>query len=100
MFTVIGRKRIVEMAISHVTRNRCLVYCFSTVSDSISLFIVLYRYRISLFSRWKQRGMYATCMWVVQLLLVLSKVDSVFIYIPEFYLEALVSFSSCTWCIN
>ncbi|ESR41281.1 E3 ubiquitin-protein ligase RKP [Citrus sinensis] len=47
-------------------------------------------YRISLFSRWKQRGMYATCVWVVQLLLVLSKVDSVFIYIPEFYLEALV----------
>ncbi|MBA0869991.1 hypothetical protein Goshw_006199 [Gossypium schwendimanii] len=47
-------------------------------------------YRVSLFSRWKQRGMYATCMWVVQLLLVLSKLDSVFIYIPEFYLEALV----------
>ncbi|XP_010261124.1 PREDICTED: E3 ubiquitin-protein ligase RKP isoform X2 [Nelumbo nucifera] len=47
-------------------------------------------YRISLFSRWKLRGMYATCMWVVQLLLVLSKVDSIFIYVPEFYLEALV----------
>ncbi|XVE83229.1 hypothetical protein DITRI_Ditri16bG0070800 [Diplodiscus trichospermus] len=47
-------------------------------------------YRLSLFSRWKQRGMYATCMWIVQLLLVLSKLDSVFIYIPEFYLEALV----------
>ncbi|XP_021887448.1 LOW QUALITY PROTEIN: E3 ubiquitin-protein ligase RKP [Carica papaya] len=47
-------------------------------------------YRISLSSRWKQRGMYAMCMWTVQLLLVLSKVDSVFIYIPEFYLEALV----------
>ncbi|KAE8700087.1 E3 ubiquitin-protein ligase RKP [Hibiscus syriacus] len=47
-------------------------------------------YRVSFFSRWKQRGMYATCMWVVQLLLVLSKLDSVFIYIPEFYLEALV----------
>ncbi|KAI4345187.1 hypothetical protein L6164_012334 [Bauhinia variegata] len=47
-------------------------------------------YRISLFSRWKQRGMYAMCMWVVQLLLVLSKMDSVFIYIPEYYLEALV----------
>ncbi|XP_021274649.1 E3 ubiquitin-protein ligase RKP [Herrania umbratica] len=47
-------------------------------------------YRVSLFSRWKQRGMYATCMWIVQLLLVLSKLDSVFIYIPEFYLEALV----------
>ncbi|XP_058084516.1 E3 ubiquitin-protein ligase RKP [Magnolia sinica] len=47
-------------------------------------------YRITLCSRWKQRGMYAACMWIVQLLLVLSKVDSVFIYIPEFYLEALV----------
>ncbi|KAF2284178.1 hypothetical protein GH714_019796 [Hevea brasiliensis] len=47
-------------------------------------------YRISLFSHWKQRGMYATCMWIVQLLLVLSKVDSLFIYIPEFYLETLV----------
>ncbi|KAB2597297.1 E3 ubiquitin-protein ligase RKP-like [Pyrus ussuriensis x Pyrus communis] len=32
-------------------------------------------YRISLLSRWKQRGMYATCMWTVQLLLVLTKVD-------------------------
>ncbi|KAI5582324.1 hypothetical protein BDE02_07G078500 [Populus trichocarpa] len=47
-------------------------------------------YRISLFSRWKQRGMYATCMWIVQLFLVLSRVDSLFIYIPEFYLETLV----------
>ncbi|KAG7637012.1 E3 ubiquitin-protein ligase RKP [Arabidopsis thaliana] len=47
-------------------------------------------FRISLFSRWKQRGMYALCMWVVQLLLVLSKMDSVFVYIPEFYLESLV----------
>ncbi|XP_059431875.1 E3 ubiquitin-protein ligase RKP isoform X2 [Corylus avellana] len=47
-------------------------------------------YRISLFSQWKQRGMYAMCMWIVQLLLVLSKLDSVFVYIPEFYLEALV----------
>lgn len=52
---------------------------------------MLYRYRISLFSRWKQRGMYATCMWIVQLLLVLSRVDSVFVYIPEFYLEVLVN---------
>ncbi|XP_022132552.1 E3 ubiquitin-protein ligase RKP isoform X2 [Momordica charantia] len=46
--------------------------------------------RISLFSRWKQRGMYAMCMWTVQLLLVLSKMDSVFVYIPEFYVETLV----------
>ncbi|KAH7859705.1 hypothetical protein Vadar_004574 [Vaccinium darrowii] len=47
-------------------------------------------YRISLFSQWKQRGMYAACMWIVQLLLVVSKVDSVFLYVPEFYLETLV----------
>ncbi|CAI0554663.1 unnamed protein product [Linum tenue] len=47
-------------------------------------------YRITLFSRWKQRGMYAACMWVVQLLLVLSKVDSLFLYVPEYYLETMV----------
>ncbi|XP_010526636.1 PREDICTED: E3 ubiquitin-protein ligase RKP [Tarenaya hassleriana] len=47
-------------------------------------------FRISLFSRWKQRGMYALCMWVVQFLLTLSKMDCVFVYIPEFYLESLV----------
>ncbi|KAL4578054.1 hypothetical protein LXL04_014169 [Taraxacum kok-saghyz] len=47
-------------------------------------------YRISLFARWKQRGMYAASMWIVQLLLVLSKMDIVFSYIPEFYLETLV----------
>ncbi|BBH05621.1 protein related to KPC1 [Prunus dulcis] len=47
-------------------------------------------YRITLISQWKQRGMYATCMWTVQLLLVLSKVDLLFLYIPEYYLEALV----------
>ncbi|XP_043721494.1 E3 ubiquitin-protein ligase RKP-like [Telopea speciosissima] len=47
-------------------------------------------YRISLSSQWKQRGMYATCKWIVELLLVLSKMGSLFIYIPEFYLEALV----------
>ncbi|CAI0428813.1 unnamed protein product [Linum tenue] len=47
-------------------------------------------YRITLFSRWKQRGMYATCMWIAQLLLVLSKVDSLFLYAPEYYLEAMV----------
>ncbi|XP_051140368.1 E3 ubiquitin-protein ligase RKP [Andrographis paniculata] len=47
-------------------------------------------YRVSLFSRWKQRGMYATCMWIVQLLLVLSKGDPIFSYVPEYYLETLV----------
>lgn len=54
-----------------------------------------YRYRISLSSRWKQRGMYATCMWTVQLLLVLSKVDLLFTYVPEYYLEALVNQMFC-----
>lgn len=47
-------------------------------------------YRISLLSHWKQRGMYAACMRTVQLLLVLSKDDSLFSFVPEFYLEALV----------
>ncbi|KAJ4732688.1 E3 ubiquitin-protein ligase RKP [Rhynchospora pubera] len=47
-------------------------------------------YRISLFSRWKLRGMYASCMWVVDLLLVLSDSDSVFLYVPEYYVESLV----------
>lgn len=47
-------------------------------------------YRVSLLSRWKQRGMYAACMWIVQFLLVVSKLDSIFLYIPEFYLETLV----------
>ena len=49
-----------------------------------------WRYRISLFSRWKQRGMYATCMWIVEMLLVLSNDESLFLYTPEFYLESLV----------
>lgn len=47
-------------------------------------------YRVSLFSRWKQRGMYATCMWVVEMLLVLSNAGSIFLYVPEFYMESLV----------
>ncbi|XP_008810251.2 E3 ubiquitin-protein ligase RKP isoform X1 [Phoenix dactylifera] len=47
-------------------------------------------YRISLFSRWKQRGMYATCMWIVELLLVLSNTDSIFLYVPEYYVESVV----------
>ncbi|XP_047325557.1 E3 ubiquitin-protein ligase RKP-like [Impatiens glandulifera] len=47
-------------------------------------------YRISLLSRWKQRGMYAACMWIVQLLLTLSNADPLFAYIPEFYLETMV----------
>ncbi|KAE9601286.1 putative transcription factor C2H2 family [Lupinus albus] len=47
-------------------------------------------YRVSLFARWKQRGMFAMCMWVVQMLQVLSNTNSMFIYVPEYYLEALV----------
>jgi Kip1 ubiquitination-promoting complex protein 1 len=48
-------------------------------------------YRATLFSPWKQRGMYATCMWVVELLLVLSDSKTIFQYVPEFYVESLVS---------
>uniref|UniRef100_A0A0A9GDP5 RING-type E3 ubiquitin transferase n=1 Tax=Arundo donax TaxID=35708 RepID=A0A0A9GDP5_ARUDO len=47
-------------------------------------------YRATLFSSWKQRGMYATCMWVVELLLVLSESKTIFQYVPEFYVESLV----------
>eukprot|EP01018_Ginkgo_biloba_P039209 Gb_19146 [translate_table: standard] len=47
-------------------------------------------YKVSLLSRWKQRGMYAACMWIVELLLFLSKKDHIFSYIPEFYVETLV----------
>ena len=52
---------------------------------------VAFRYRATLFSPWKQRGMYATCMWVVELLLVLSDSKTIFQYVPEFYVESLVS---------
>eukprot|EP00250_Pteridium_aquilinum_P015144 c22406_g1_i1 orf=516-4535(+) len=47
-------------------------------------------YRVSLFSKWKQRGMFATCMWIVQLLLVLSKRDALFSFVPEYYVETLL----------
>eukprot|EP00249_Psilotum_nudum_P024720 c29275_g1_i2 orf=485-4546(+) len=47
-------------------------------------------YRVSLFSRWKQRGMYATCMWISQLLLLLSKKDVLFSFVPEYYVETLL----------
>lgn len=47
-------------------------------------------YRVTMFARWKLRGMYATCMWLVQLLLVLSKRDPLFSFVPEFYVETLV----------
>uniref|UniRef100_A0A1D1Z8J2 RING-type E3 ubiquitin transferase n=1 Tax=Anthurium amnicola TaxID=1678845 RepID=A0A1D1Z8J2_9ARAE len=47
-------------------------------------------YRVSFSSRWKQRGTYAMCIWIVELLLVLSSDDSLFAYVPEFYLETVV----------
>lgn len=47
-------------------------------------------YRVSLFSKWKQRGMFATCMWIVQLLLMLSKRDALFSFVPEYYVETLL----------
>ncbi|CAA6659544.1 unnamed protein product [Spirodela intermedia] len=46
--------------------------------------------RASLSSPWKQRGTYALCVWVVELLVVLSRDDSHFAYVPEFYLETVV----------
>lgn len=73
----------------------CAQFSSCTQHENLILFN---RYRLSLFSRWKQRGMYATCLWIVQLLLVLSKVDPVFIYIPEFYLETLVLLPSFYLC--
>ena len=53
-----------------------------------------FRYKVSLFSKWKQRGMFATCMWIVQLLLVLSGKDTIFAFVPEYYIDTLVSKSS------
>jgi Kip1 ubiquitination-promoting complex protein 1 len=38
--------------------------------------------------------MYATSMWLVQLLLVLSKNDPLFSFVPEFYVETLVCYFS------
>lgn len=74
----------------HLNHKR--VTCFSSVTKiSWVPSLLCCRHRVSLFSHWKQRGMYATCMWVVQLLLVISKIDSLFIYVPEFYIEVLVS---------
>lgn len=58
---------------------------------ALKYYVMPDRYRISLLSRWKQRGMYAACMWIVQLLLVISKDDVLFSFVPEFYLEALVN---------
>ncbi|TVU37762.1 hypothetical protein EJB05_11096 [Eragrostis curvula] len=66
---------------------------FGMISEWINLFIVWCTfpwYRATLFSPWKQRGMYATCMWVVELLLVLSESKIMFHYVPEFYVESLV----------
>ena len=68
----------------------CILLAFLTFLVSFGHFL-FHRFRISLFARWKQRGMFAMCMWVVQLLLILSNMDSVFIYVPEYYLEALVN---------
>lgn len=78
-----------------------IIYIILLVLWSAQLIVVIYcRYRVSLFARWKQRGMYATCMWVVQLLLVLSDIDSLFLYIPEFYLEALVCYFCCSFFVS
>ncbi|MCO5588942.1 hypothetical protein L7F22_042904 [Adiantum nelumboides] len=47
-------------------------------------------HKVSLFSKWKQRGMFATCMWIVQLLLMLSNRDALFSFVPEYYVETLL----------
>eukprot|EP00252_Welwitschia_mirabilis_P001548 TRINITY_DN11422_c0_g1_i1.p1 TRINITY_DN11422_c0_g1~~TRINITY_DN11422_c0_g1_i1.p1 ORF type:complete len:749 (-),score=140.82 TRINITY_DN11422_c0_g1_i1:63-2258(-) len=47
-------------------------------------------YKIALLARWKQRGMYAVCMLLSQLLLILSSKGTVFLCVPEFYVETLV----------
>eukprot|EP00898_Chlorokybus_atmophyticus_P004629 jgi/Chlat1/5167/Chrsp33S05151 len=47
-------------------------------------------YRVTLFGRWKQQGMYACCGFIVQLLLAASKRNRLFSYVPEFYVETLV----------
>ncbi|KAH7290123.1 hypothetical protein KP509_30G032900 [Ceratopteris richardii] len=46
--------------------------------------------KVSLFSKWKQRGMFGTCMWIVQLLLMLSDRDALFSFVPEYYVESLL----------
>ncbi|KAL2907202.1 E3 ubiquitin-protein ligase RKP [Bienertia sinuspersici] len=51
--------------------------------------LVVYLGIVSLYCLGGTRGMYAACMWIVQLLLVLSKDDVLFSFVPEFYLEAL-----------
>jgi hypothetical protein len=58
--------------------------------DFTHISVCMCRYRVTMFARWKLRGMYATCMWLVQLLLMLSKQDPLFSYVPEFYVETLV----------
>nr|AFN42812.1 E3 ubiquitin protein ligase-like protein [Marsilea vestita] len=47
-------------------------------------------YKVCLFSKWKQRGMFATCMWIVQLLLMMSNRDELFSFVPEYYVETLL----------
>ncbi|GBG60376.1 hypothetical protein CBR_g4334 [Chara braunii] len=47
-------------------------------------------YRVLFFSPSKQHGMYATCIYIVQLLLAASKRERIFSYVPEFYVEALM----------
>eukprot|EP00245_Coleochaete_scutata_P018512 TRINITY_DN967_c1_g2_i1.p1 TRINITY_DN967_c1_g2~~TRINITY_DN967_c1_g2_i1.p1 ORF type:complete len:984 (+),score=172.68 TRINITY_DN967_c1_g2_i1:39-2954(+) len=47
-------------------------------------------YRVSLFGRWKQEGMYYACVWIVQLLLATSAAGNIFSYVPECYVETLI----------
>ena len=65
--------------------------CFCYIYNFFYIYIFPFRYKVSLFSKWKQRGMFATCMWIVQLLLVMSRKDSLFGFVPEYYVDTLVS---------
>jgi Kip1 ubiquitination-promoting complex protein 1 len=46
---------------------------------------------VTLSSPWKQEAMYAACAWIVQMLLAVSKRGTIFSYVPEVYVESLVS---------
>ena len=88
------------MSVFGKAHGECLIvesaFMFDFVLLSCLCFLLKFsfRYKVSLFSKWKQRGMFATCMWIVQLLLVLSAKDTIFAFVPEYYIDTLVSKSS------
>ena len=74
-----------------ITNHLQCLNLFTSITFQNFCWTFLFRYKVSLFSKWKQKGMFATCMWIVQLLLVLSDNDSLFSFVPEYYVETLVS---------